>query len=204
MRLDLSELNDLDLESIGTWPNKVKVVFAILLALAVLIFSYFFVVSDAIDTLEREESKELQLRSDFKMKYQLAANLPLYREQLTQMEIQFAELLKMLPSKNEMPGLLDDLTFAATDAGLKMSSLNWEQEIDRDFYIEFPISMSIQGSYHQIGKMVEGVAKLPRIVSLHDFTISQDTPGFLKMNIQAKTYRFKEGAELKKNTTGKF
>ena len=56
--------------------------------------------------------------------------------------------------------------------------------------------MSVTGDYHQIGNMVSGVAKLPRIVSLHDFTIKRDEAGNLAMDILAKTYRFKEGAEL--------
>ncbi len=154
------------------------------------------VVSDSVDTYNAEQDKEVQLRDDFKNKYQLAANLKLYREQLATMEVQFAELLKMLPSENEMPGLLDDLTFVATDAGLRIKSLDWEPEIQRDFYIEFPIKMSVTGDYHQLGNMVSGVAKLPRIVSLHDFTIKRDDAGNLAMDILAKTYRFKEGAEL--------
>lgn len=196
MKLDLSQFNDIDFENIGGWPNQVKTFFAILLALSVFAVGYFFVVSDAIDVYKAEQNKEVQLRDDFKNKYQLAANLKLYREQLAIMEEQFAELLKMLPSENEMPGLLDDLTFAATDAGLRIKSLNWEPEIERDFYIEFPIKMSVTGDYHQIGHMVSGVAKLPRIVSLHDFTIKRDEAGNLAMDILAKTYRFKEGAEL--------
>lgn len=196
MKLDLSQFNDIDFENIGAWPNQVKTFFAILLALCVFAAGYFLVVSDAIDVYNAEQNKEVQLRDDFKNKYQLAANLKLYREQLAIMEEQFAELLKMLPSENEMPGLLDDLTFAATDAGLRIKSLNWEIEIERDFYIEFPIKMSVTGDYHQIGNMVSGVAKLPRIVSLHDFTIKRDEAGNLAMDILAKTYRFKEGAEL--------
>lgn len=196
MKLDLSQFNDIDFENIGSWPKQVKVFFAILLALCVFAAGYFVVLSDAIDVINNQQNKELQLREDFQNKYQLAANLKLYREQLAVMEGQFAELLKMLPSENEMPGLLDDLTFAATDAGLRIKSLNWEAEIQRDFYIEFPIKMSVTGDYHQIGNMVSGVAKLPRIVSLHDFTIKRDDSGTLTMDILAKTYRFKEGAEL--------
>ena len=56
--------------------------------------------------------------------------------------------------------------------------------------------MSVSGDYHQLGNMVSGVAKLPRIVSLHDFVIKRDASGSLSMDILAKTYRFKEGAEL--------
>ncbi|MCL1038994.1 type 4a pilus biogenesis protein PilO [Shewanella submarina] len=206
MKIDLSDFNDIDFENIGGWPTQVKSVFAAFLALCVLLGGYYFFMSDALDRLSREEKTEQQLRTDFKTKYQLAANLKLYREQLAEMEVQFAELLKMLPSQNEMPGLLDDLTFVATDAGLKMNSLNWETEIDREFYQEFPINMSVVGDYHQLGNMVAGVARLPRIVSLHDFTITKLGDGLLKMDIQARTYRFKEGAELppkKKKKGGK-
>uniref|UniRef100_UPI004048A1EE type 4a pilus biogenesis protein PilO n=1 Tax=Shewanella baltica TaxID=62322 RepID=UPI004048A1EE len=196
MKLDLSQFNDIDFENIGGWPNQVKTFFAILLALCVFAAGYFLVISDAVDIYTAEQDREVQLRDDFNNKYQLAANLKLYREQLATMEVQFAELLKMLPSENEMPGLLDDLTFVATDAGLRIQSLDWEPEIQRDFYIEFPIKMSVTGDYHQLGNMVSGVAKLPRIVSLHDFTIKRDDAGNLAMDILAKTYRFKEGAEL--------
>ncbi|MCE9686048.1 type 4a pilus biogenesis protein PilO [Shewanella sp. AS16] len=203
MKLDLSQFNDIDFDNIGGWPRQVKVVFAGFLALIVLVGGYFFFMSDAIDVLNAEQDKEIQLREDFANKYRLAANLKLYREQLVVLEAQFAELLKMLPSENEMPGLLDDLTFVATDAGLKIRSIDWESEIQRDFYTEFPIKMSVEGGYHELGSMVSGVAKLPRIVSLHDFAIKRDKDDNLVMDILAKTYRFREGVELTQTTKGK-
>jgi type IV pilus assembly protein PilO len=196
MNLDLDQFNNIDFDNIGGWPKLVKIVFAAFLSVCVIGASYYLFISDTIDVLDAEQQKEIQLREDFENKYRLAANLKLYREQLVVMETQFAELLKMLPSENEMPGLLDDLTFVATDAGLRINSLDWDDEIERDFYIEFPIKMSVEGDYHKIGNMVSGVAKLPRIVSLHDFIIKQNDSGGLSMDILAKTYRFKEGAEL--------
>ncbi|MCG9695351.1 type 4a pilus biogenesis protein PilO [Shewanella sp. Isolate11] len=203
MKLDLSEFNDIDFENIGGWPKQVKVVFAAFLAIIIFIAGYYLFVSDSIDILQREQDKEVTLRDDFKAKYQLAANLKLYREQLAVMEVQFAELLKMLPSQNEMPGLLDDLTFVATDSALGIQSLEWKEEVQRDFYIEFPISMSVSGNYHEMGQFVSDVAKLPRIVSLHDFVIKRNDSGNLAMEILAKTYRFKEGAELPKEKDAK-
>ncbi|WP_394129266.1 type 4a pilus biogenesis protein PilO [Shewanella maritima] len=202
MNLDLDQFNDIDFENIGSWPKLVKIVFAVFLAACVTGASYYLFISDAISIMDAEKKKEVELRTDFENKYRLAANLKLYREQLVIMEAQFAELLKMLPSENEMPGLLDDVTFVATDAGLRINSLDWEDEISRDFYIEFPIKMSVQGDYHQLGHMVSGIAKLPRIVSLHDFVIRRSDEGGLSMDILAKTYRFKEGAELPKETAG--
>ena len=196
MNLDLDQFNDIDFENVGGWPLLVKIVFAAILSVCILVASYFLFFSDAMALLDKEQQTEQRLREDFKSKYQLAVNLKLYREQLGAMEGQFAQLLKMLPSKNEMPGLLDDLTFVASDSGLKIDSLDWRDVVQRDFYIEFPISMSVSGEYHELGQLVGGVAKLPRIVSLHDFVIKKTDDGYLGMEILAKTYRFKEGADL--------
>ncbi|WP_133405537.1 type 4a pilus biogenesis protein PilO [Parashewanella tropica] len=201
--MNLDQFNDLDLENIGIWPKEVKIVFGGLLSVIVLVFSYYFIVSDELNSLSRMQDKEQELRESFKLKYQMASNLKLYREQLTQLEDQFSELLKMLPSQNEMPGLLDDLTFVATDAGLKINRINWEQEIPKDFYLEFPINLSVKGDYHEIGSMVSSVAKLPRIVSLHDFVIKQAPDGQLEMDILAKTYRFKNAKEQEKSKGSK-
>ncbi|WP_299006340.1 type 4a pilus biogenesis protein PilO [uncultured Shewanella sp.] len=197
MRIDFDQFKDVDFENMGSWPKAVKVFFALLLALGVFIGSYFLVISNAIQQLDAMQKKEDKLKLSFKNKYQLAANLEHYREQLALMEVQFAELLKMLPSENEMPGLIDDVTFVATNAGLTIKSLEWRGELQQDFYIEFPIKISVSGDYHELGDFVSGVAKLPRIVSLHDFTLKKGGFEALEMEVLAKTYRFKEGANVK-------
>lgn len=197
MRIDFDQFKDVDFENVGSWPKVVKVFFALLVALGVFIGSYFLVISTATHQLDTMQKKEDKLKSSFKNKYQLAANLEHYREQLALMEVQFSELLKMLPSENEMPGLIDDVTFVATNTGLTIKSLEWGGELQQDFYIEFPIKISVSGDYHELGYFVSGVAKLPRIVSLHDFTLKKEGSETLEMEVLAKTYRFKEGANVK-------
>jgi type IV pilus assembly protein PilO len=46
-----------------------------------------------------------------------------------------------------------------------------EAEVLYEFYAENPIRMRIQGSYHEFGQFASGVSALPRIVTLHDFSI---------------------------------
>ena len=58
-----------------------------------------------------------------------------------------------------------------------------------------PSTSSVVGSYHKIGSFVSSVANLPRIVTLHDFTIEPVSgPDGLRMTIVAKTYRYLEDA----------
>ena len=108
------------------------------------------------------------------------------------MEAQFGALLRQLPSDTEVPGLLEDITSTGIGAGLEFDSINLQPEIQREYYIELPIQISVRGSYHELGGFVSGVAGLPRIVTLHDFQIQPVGGDQLDMNILAKTYRYRD------------
>lgn len=194
LNINLSEIdiNDLDLENMGSWPAAAKVVFAAILALVVLVLSYFMLVSDKIDELELAQSKEVELRQVYRVKYASAVNLDLYKQQMVEMEQTFSFLLKQLPTTHETPGLLDDITYVGTTSGLTFIRINWEPEIEKEFYTELPIKIEVVGDYHQFGNFVSEVAKLPRIVSLHDFSIQTEPDERLRFNVVAKTYRYKE------------
>ena len=60
--------------------------------------------------------------------------------------------------------------------------------------MELPIDIEVKGGFHAFGAFVSAVASLPRIVTLHDFTITpaQENTHELVMKIRAKTYRYKE------------
>jgi type IV pilus assembly protein PilO len=70
-----------------------------------------------------------------------------------------------------------------------------EPEIEKEFYTELPIKIEVIGDYHQFGNFVSEVAKLPRIVSLHDFSIKTEENERLRFNVVAKTYRYKEAQQ---------
>lgn len=194
LNINLSEIdiNDLDFENMGSWPAAAKVIFAFLLALLVSVISYFLLVDSKIDELAFAQSKETELRQVYRTKYASAVNLDLYKQQMVEMEQTFSFLLKQLPTTHETPGLLDDITYVGTTSGLTFIRINWEPEIEKEFYTELPIKIEVIGDYHQFGNFVSEVAKLPRIVSLHDFSIQTEKDERLRFNVVAKTYRYKE------------
>jgi len=163
-------------------------VFSILVAT----LSYFMLVDEKITTLQNAETREQELRQTYRAKYAAAVNLELYKKQMIEMEETFSYLLKQLPATHETPGLLDDITYAGTSTGLTFVRINWMPEIEKDFYTELPIQIDVVGDYHQFGNFVSEVAKLPRIVSLHDFSVTTDKEDRLVFNVVAKTYRYKE------------
>ncbi|WP_419570246.1 type 4a pilus biogenesis protein PilO [Rheinheimera sp.] len=194
LKMNLSELDlaELDFSNMGSWPKAGRVVVAVVLALLVLIGSYLFLVDPALVQLQAEQQKEKELRESYRSKYSMAVNLPLYQQQMQQMEQMLAGLLQQLPSSRETPGMLDDITFAGTSVGLSFVRIHWMPEIEKEFYTELPIQIEVLGTYHQVGLFVSAVAALPRIVTLHDFQLKTTETEQLNFSVVAKTYRYKE------------
>ena len=185
--------NDLaDLDTIGVWPGPVKVLITVLVFAGVLAAGYFFHVQNLQTELQRVQAEEGQIRIEFEQKAFLAANLEEYRAQTVEMEESFTELLRQLPSETEVPGLVDDVSETGLGSGLELNNIALLPEMIQEFYIELPIDIDVVGDYHDFGTFVSGVASLDRIVTLHDFSISKRQDALLDMNIQARTYRYKD------------
>jgi type IV pilus assembly protein PilO len=186
------DINELDLESMGTWPVLVKIIVWLIAFAAVMIAGYQYVVADMQVQLASVQQKEQSLKSEFEKKSFKAKNLEAYRAQMAEMSESFEALVSQLPSETEVPGLLEDITNKGVENGLEISSIQLQSEQVKEFYIELPITIAVQGSYHDIGAFVSGIASLPRIVTLHDFSIKTNKEGLLAMTITAKTYRYKD------------
>ncbi len=191
MRFDvakLKELNELDFEQVAVWPKEIKIVVAIFVAIVIAGLSYWFIVKPKLPILEQAQKQESELKLQFEAKYRIAVNLEAYQDQLSKIKKDFSSMLRSLPTSNETPGLLDDITYVGTSSGLTFKLLNWQNEVPKEFYTELPIEMEVSGGYHHFGHFVSKVADLPRIVTLHDFSIEQDDKR-LHLKLQARTYR---------------
>lgn len=185
--------NNLDFNTAGSWPIGIKVIFFLLILGGGVYAGYYFHIKDLLVKHEQEVKKEPDLKRQYEVKAFQVANLDALKQQMADVEEKFEELTKQLPTDTEVPGLLEDITDIGLDSGLAFDVISLAPEKKVKFYIELPINIQVKGSYHQLGEFVSGVAALPRIVTLHDFSISPITEnGDLSMKISAKTYRYED------------
>ena len=208
----IEQLRSLDPRDVGRWPLPVRGFF-IALAFTVLaaLGWYFFIWDDNRPELAKAEATEVDLRTQFESKQQRAANLEAYKSQLAEMERSFGAMLRQLPGKTEVPNLLVDISQTGLASGLQEKLFQPGAEKGNGFYAELPIHIRLVGSYHEFGSFVSGIAALPRIVTLHDISITPvdvSKGGYdnLIMDVTAKTYRYIEdeggGAKGPKKTGG--
>jgi type IV pilus assembly protein PilO len=192
----VEELQNLDINDIGRWPfvfraAVIGIVFVVVLGLGI----YWVIIQDKAPQLQRAQDDEQNLRTTFENKQTKAANYDAYRAQLQQMEQSFGTMLRQLPGETEIPSLIVDISQTGLAAGLQEKLFQPQDEIPKDFYAEKPITISLAGGYHEIANFVSGIAALPRIVTLHDITITPDSPenfDQLTLQVTAKTYRYLE------------
>ena len=195
---ELQEIDfaDLDIQQIGVWPGSLKTILLVLVLILILALGYFFKIKEMSQQHSVAAKKELKLLEQYENKAFQAANLDAYRQQMIELDETFGALLKQLPKDTEVPGLLEDITEVAYGSGLSMKSISLQPERASAFYIELPIKIDVTGDYHDFGSFVSGVAALPRIVTLHDYSITQTNGTLLNLVIEAKTYRYKaEGVQ---------
>ena len=194
------DLNNLDLNNIGSWPVAIKGVLIAIVAVGVLAAGYFLDIQPQQEDLERNITEEKRLKEDFEVKQAKAANLDAYKAQMVEMEDSFGAMIRQLPSKTEVEDLLVDISQTGLASGIEFQLFKPQDEKHIEFYAELPITLKMTGTYHQFGEFVSGIAALPRIVTLENITLKgstgKDKKDLLTMDVTAKTYRYLDESEV--------
>ena len=202
--MNLNDLQNLDPKNIGSWPVVLRALVLLGLCVSVLGAGYWFDTRGQIENLEREAKREEQLKQTFEIKQRKAANLEPLKRQLQEMKQTFGDLLRLLPNKTEIEGLLVDISQSGLAAGLEFELFKPGPEQPQEFYAVQPIQIQVTGTYHQLAEYVSAVAVMPRIVTQHDILIApqpkaandQSSKTKLNMRMTARTYRYLEEEEI--------
>ncbi len=206
--MTLDDLNHIDLKQAGNLPSAVKAVLLATLFLLIVFLGYYLLWSSAWDSLDEAKAKEQQLRTVYTNKKSIAINLARYQQQMADIEISFGAMLKQLPDRSQMDGLLTDINQAGLGRGLEFELFKPGQETQAEFYAQMPISIKVQGTYHELGAFATDISKLSRIVTLNDLVITNPNKAagkdakaksgdvILTMEAVAKTYRYLDADEL--------
>lgn len=210
--MKLDDFNNIDINNVGNLPAPVKAVLLAVIFVVLLGLGYYFVLTPELETLSTEEAKEQELRAVFLEKKKQSINLDAYKLQMVEIEKTFGALLKQLPDKSQIDGLLTDINQAGLSRGLEFELFKPGSESQAEFYAEMPIAIRIVGGYHDFGAFATDISKLSRIVTLGELSISSQSKdskttkptkttlgdSLLVMEAVAKTYRYLDAEEIAK------
>jgi len=183
----------IDTRYIPMAPRLKLIIALIVLAVPVVVYVLLFYVP-YFQEKETLSDQKIRLESELATVRTKASTLQQLEKELAETQEMFDSKAALLPQGKEIPKLLKDISSLGTSAGLEFLSFKPMPERPKDFYEEIPISISLKGMYHSIGRFFDSVSKLERIVSVGDMKMHSPTREnsemTLKADCQLVTYRF--------------
>lgn len=194
--MTFDDFKDLNPKTPGAWPLPAKMLAFIVMFVAVVVAGALFDWQEQWDALKTSQQKEVTLKDTYLNKKRQAVNLDLIKAQLQETQESFGALLKQLPNKSEMDALLTDINQAGLGRGLQFELFRPGAEVIQGSFAEQPITIRVTGNYDDLGKFASDISMLPRIVTLNEIAIAQNSSGTLTMDAIAKTFRYLDEDEM--------
>jgi type IV pilus assembly protein PilO len=190
------QFRNLDPKDPSNWPELPRYALFATVTVLLVVVLWFLWLNTSEEELVAEQTKEVTLREEYKVKLTKAVNLEALKKQREQVQQYVTQLEKQLPSKAEMDALLSDINQAGLGRSLQFDLFRPGQVVVKDYYAELPITVRVTGRYHDVGAFASDIANLSRIVTLNNLTIVPAKDGNLAMDATAKTFRYLDSDEV--------
>jgi len=121
-------------------------------------------------------------------------SLPQFREEVGRLELKLEKLLRILPPRRNTPDLLRRLRNLTEQADFDLLSFSPRAPSPRDFYLEWPIQIRLNGSYHNLALFFDRIKRFSRIINIEDLRISALVRGHHSISAQfvMKTFMYND------------
>jgi len=142
---------------------------AIALAVAYYVYPYTAKVDQMVADTARLDSLD---NANHKAAREFASgNIETLRTQAAENRSALVVMRRLVPTGQEVPALLEEVSTAARRAGLDVGGVTPEPVIPGDRFDTYRYTVTIIGGYHQFGEFLANVGSLPRIVAPVSFSI---------------------------------
>jgi len=140
------------------------------------IFFYYYEMPVRADMGARE-SQLKALRDDITKGLNTAKQLPAFRSQVTELEGRLENLKAVLPEEKDAADLLRRMQTVATQSNLEIKSFKPAPTVTKQLHAEWPITLELEGTYHNLAVFFDRVGKFTRIVNINGLDVKgRDKP----------------------------
>ncbi len=186
------------LESIVKLSLAKKIILLVAVNFVIAVGIYWFFTGPKKIEVKSLRGDMQRLSAKLEENRRVASDLPRYLKEKKEMEKRLADAVARLPNEKEIPDLIDAISNAAKKSGLKIVLFRPAREVNKGFYADLPINMSVEGRFESLFDFSAKVGNLPRIVNLTSMDIvsrgHKNRVPDLKADFVATTFRFIPGA----------
>ncbi|MBV8199148.1 MAG: type 4a pilus biogenesis protein PilO [Acidobacteria bacterium] len=158
---------------------------------------YWQYIGQIKDDIQAQENRLDELQRKKQEGLIAQQQLPKFREDVHQLELELDKLLRILPARRNTPDLLRRIRGLAEQGDFNLKDFKPGLLTDKEFYSEWPISVDLDGTYHNLALLFDRVGRFSRIINIQDLTIqalnpTKANPHTIAATFVAKTFVYKE------------
>jgi len=153
-------------------PWYVAAIVGVVLGIAMFVVMNIYVFKDIRTQIERLETNIDELEREIEKGRAAKADLPRLEEDIRNYEIELERLRRILPTKRETDNLIKRAKQLTERGRFRLTRFTPGNFEDRDFYIEWPIRVGLDGTYHELGLFFDRLSRFSRIINVTELTIN--------------------------------
>jgi len=178
-------------------PWWVGVAIGLGLGLAAALLGYQLQIKEMIAQRERNDAQVVELQGKITRGLAAKAKLPQFREEVALLEVQLEKLLKILPPRRDVQDVLRRFRALAEQEDFVLSEFRPGSEAQKDFYNEWPITVRLSGTYHNLARFFDRMSRFSRIFNVDNLQINQargrgTSQYTIQASFNAKTFVYQE------------
>lgn len=177
-------------------PWYVAAIVGVVLGIAMFVVMNIYVFKEIRTHIERLETNIDQLEREIEKGRAAKADLPRLEEDIRNYEIELERLRRILPTKRETDNLIKRAKQLTERGRFRLTRFTPGNFEDRDFFIEWPIRVGLDGTYHELGLFFDRLSRFSRIINVTELSISpmnERDGGFtIKADFVQRTYIYKD------------
>lgn len=163
--------------SLGTLPWRTQLGVFVSVSLAAAGAFYYFHEMPRQAAIATQSVELSTIRARISKGQSTARQLPEFRAQVTELEARLESLKPILPDERDAGDLLRRVQTLAVQSNLVIRGFRPQAITVKAMHAEWPISLQLEGSYHNLGLFLDRVSKLPRIINIGGLALAQREAG---------------------------
>ena len=148
----------------------------VLLSLAGAGVFYYMVEMPAQERIAVQEAQLSTVQARLDKGVATARQLPEFRKKVADLQSRLESLRPILPDEKDAAELLRRVHTLAVQSNLTIRGFRPQAIATRTLHAEWPISLELEGTYHNLGLFLDQVSKVPRIINVSGLLIKQREP----------------------------
>jgi len=153
-------------------PWYVAAIVGVVLGIAMFVVMNIYIFKDIRTQIERLETNIDELEREIEKGRAAKADLPRLEEDIRNYEIELGRLRRILPTKRETDNLIKRAKQLTERGRFRLTRFTPGAFEDRDFFIEWPIRVGLDGTYHELGLFFDRLSRFSRIINVTELTIN--------------------------------